>query len=300
MNREEWLLARRKGIGGSDAAAAVGMSRWRTPLELFLDKRGELTNNEETAPMRWGNLLEPVVRQEIATQTGRTIITPEHTLIWHKSLPFAFATVDGIADGTRLVECKTSRSGDGWGEPGSDQIPEEYQLQVQHCLAVTGLVVADVGVLIGGSDFRLYEVPADNDVQAILFDLEAEFWRSVETGEPPEPINRDDVRRRWRKSTDGAIQADDEAIAAINELRSLKEALAAAEDRADELASIIQSKMQAAAELVAGDKKLATWKNVNTSPRFDLESFKAKHEDLWKQFLKPAAIQRRFLLSKGK
>lgn len=269
-------------------------------MELFLDKRGELVNDGETQPQRWGNLLEPVVRQEIATVTGRRIVTPEHTLIWHKAIPFAFATVDGIADDSRLVECKTSRNGDGWGEPGTDQIPEEYQLQVQHCLAVTGLVVADVGVLIGGSDFRLYEVAADNDVQTMLFELEAEFWKSVESGEPPAPINRDDVRRRWRKSNDAAVQADQETLSAIEELRALKEALALAEDRADELAATIQFKMQEAAELLAGATKLATWKNVNTSPRFDLEAFKAAHEDLWKQFLKPAAVQRRFLLAKGK
>jgi putative phage-type endonuclease len=292
--REEWLAGRRTGIGGSDAAAAVGMSKWKTPLQLWLEKRGE-AETSESEPMRWGTLLEPVVRQEYANRTGRTVIVPPGQLR-HARLTFAIANVDGIADEEILYEGKTARTAEGWGEPGSDEVPPDYMIQTQHCMAVAGLAVAHVAVLIGGSDFRIYEVPADPELQELLLEQEAEFWRRVIENDPPEPTSLDDVRRRWRFSNGLSVPATAEVLAAAAELRGLKQAIALADERAESLAAFIQSNMGEAAELTAGGQVLATWKNVKANPRFDLERFKEEQPDVWKQYLRDPQPQRRFLL----
>lgn len=293
--RAVWLIERRSGIGGSDASAAVGLSKWKTPLELFLDKRGEL-ETAENEPMRWGNLLEPVVRQEAADRLGLTIVVPNR-IIRHPKVHFAIATVDGISNGKRLYEGKTARSGDGWGEAGSADIPQDYLLQVQHCLFVTQLDVCDVAVLIGGSDFRIYEVPADRDLQEMLIAQEAEFWNLVQSNTPPEPVNAEDVKRRWKLSSGKQFLAGGAEAEKASILRRAKDMAKFLKDRIEEIETELQSQMKDAAELVGPDGELlATWKNIKANPKFDLELFKEEHPELHASYLKDPGHQRRFLL----
>lgn len=241
--------------------------------------------------------MEPIVRQEYADKTGRTVEVPDR-ILRHPTVTFAILTADGIADGKRLYEGKTARTGEDWGEPGSAEIPQDYLLQVQHGLFVTGLEVADVAVLIGGSDFRIYEVPADAELQTMLLDREADFWRRVQSAVPPEPVDREDIKRRWRISSGAQMTVDDDALDdAIQNLSVAKAALKFVEKSVDDWQVFIQSKMRDAAELVDGaGNVLATWKNVAVNPRFDLERFKTEQPELFKRYLRDAAPQRRFLL----
>lgn len=293
--RQDWLAERRTGIGGSDAAAAVGLSKWKTRLELYLDKRGEL-DTAESEPMRWGNLLEPVVRQEYANRTGRTVEVPPG-IIRHHSVKFALMTPDGIADGRRVLQVKTARTAEGWGEPGSADIPLEYVLQTQHEMFVTELPVADVAVLVGGSDFRIYEIPADAELQAMLIEQEAAFWVMVQAENPPDPMSREDIKRRWQVSSGAKFTAGAELIDACENLSQAKAVAAFVEQTIDNWQAVIQSQMAGAAELVSDDGDvLATWKNIKASPRFDLDRFKEEQPELWKQYLRNPTPQRRFLL----
>lgn len=293
--RKAWLLERRTGIGGSDAAASVGLSKWKTPIELWLDKRGELPDRQ-TEPMKWGTLLEPVVRQEYANRTGRSVMVPGR-ILRHATVSFAILTTDGIADGSRLYEGKTARTDEGWGEPGSADVPQDYMLQVQHGLFVTGLAVCDVAVLVGGSDFRLYEVPADRELQALLIDRERDFWRHVETNTPPEPINREDVKRRWRFSNGKQCQGADVDAGRALYLARCKALIKALEDEEKSATADLQGIMRDAGELLApGGEVLATWNNTAGAERFDVERFKEEHPDLYRSYLKTAAGSRRFCL----
>lgn len=293
--RAQWLADRRTGLGGSDAAAACGLSKWKTPLELFLDKTGQFETVENES-MAWGNKLEPVVRQEYANRTGRTVVVPEG-IIRHPSVPFALMTPDGIADGNRVLQVKTARTSDGWGTPGSGEIPQEYILQTQHEMFVTELRVADVAVLIGGSDFRIYVIEADPELQGMLIDQEREFWRCVQAGRAPEPVNAADVKRRWQFSTATKAPAGVDEVAACKLLAEWKARYSLYENGIEQLTALLQSQMRDAAELVSdGGEVLATWKNVHTNPRFDLDRFRADQPDLYRQYLRDAASQRRFLL----
>lgn len=185
MSLSAEALALRKGyLGGSDCAAALGLSPWKTALELFHEKRGLESPDEPSEPMRWGTLLEPVIRQEYASRTGRQVTVPAEPLV-HSQFPFMCANVDGLTHDGRLLEVKTARTAAQWGVPGTDEIPQHYLLQVQHYLAVTALPVADVAVLVGGCEYRQYEIPADLELQLLLIDAERDFWRCVETGSPP-------------------------------------------------------------------------------------------------------------------
>lgn len=180
----EQHTARRLSIGSSDAAAAIGLNPYFTAVELWQEKRGVSAPFEGNESTKWGQLLEPAVRQEYAEQTGRVVRLPQETLV-HPHWDFITCHPDGVTDDRRLYEGKCARFPDNWGEPGTDVIPEHYLIQVQHALAVTGLAVCDVAVLIGGADFRIYEVPADPALQVSILEAEQEFWDHVQKGIQP-------------------------------------------------------------------------------------------------------------------
>lgn len=285
------LMERKKGIGGSDAGAVLGVSKWKTPYQLYLEKTSDEISDFDNPAMFWGRTLEPIIRQRYSDVTGRSVIVPALNII-HPKYDFIRANVDGIAD-DRILEIKTSRSDIGWGEEGSDEIPDEYACQVQHYMMVTGFVMADVAVLIGGSDFRLYEVPADKELQEIMMERENEFWQMVINRTPPDPETLSDLILKFGGSSKQAIvQADELAIQAVMRLKEIK-AIAKEED---ELKFVIMSHLMEADTLAEGEKILATWKASNGAKRFDLKAFQADHPDLYNQYLKQGDPTRRLLL----
>lgn len=192
MTRGQWLAERRKGVSASDVAGILGLSKWDTPLSVYLDKRG-LLEEKSAAHLEWGHRLEPVIAEAYLDRVG---LCPHHlepsALCVHPKEPWLLATPDRFvlgADGRveRLLELKTAGQDDGWGEEGTDQVPDYYLTQVQHQMHVTGVPVTDLAVLIRGSDFRVYTVAYSPELYAAVLPILRTFWRMVENGEPPAP-----------------------------------------------------------------------------------------------------------------
>jgi putative phage-type endonuclease len=222
MNRDEFLADRRSGIGGSDAAAVLGLSKWKTPFAVYQEKVGEILETTENEAMLWGKALEPVIRQQYAERTGRAVLVPDGMLT-HPKHSFMLANLDGFTDDKRIVEIKTARTADEWGEPGTDEVPQAYLIQVQHYMAVTGFPVADVAVLIGGQDFRLYEVPADAELQEMMIEGEAEFWKRVVDRNPPDATSFADVVARYGRTSNGmVIEASGSIVKAVSDITIIK------------------------------------------------------------------------------
>jgi len=296
--RDDWLRERMTGIGGSDAPAVLGLSKWRTPMDVFLDKLGQGTELVESELMKWGRLLEPVVRQEYAERRGETVRLAPHELIRHPTMGHMFCTPDGITDSGRLYEGKVARSAEGWGEEGSDEVPEAYFIQVQHSLIVTQLPVADVAVLIGGSDFRIYEVPADEETQELIIDAEAAFWNRVKTGEPPEPKTAEDAQKRFRTARPGSERTATHDIEGIvGNLRRIQAQRIELEGMEDAHRALVMGFLGDAEILVdLNGKPLVTWKQTRPILRFDSSHFKEDSPDLYAQYLKASEPSRRFLI----
>jgi putative phage-type endonuclease len=302
VNREEWLAGRRKGIGGSDVAPILGMSKWASPLDIYLDKRGELEAEDENEAMHWGSVLEPVIRDEYATRTGHLV---EYNVEQraHPKHAFALANLDGLvirgrsAKPERVLEVKTSRIADGWGEEGTDEVPEAYALQVQHYMWVTGLPVTDIAVLIGGNDFRIYTVEADRELHDMLLDVERDFWQRVLDGNPPEPRSFEEAARRYRRPASATLQASEELLRYHRDLLDVREQLKRLKDVEGSLKSELAKALGDDADtLVAGDTTLATWKLAKGRKSFDRKAFSAAHPDLYREFTTTGAPSRRFLL----
>ena len=295
--REQWLAERRLGIGGSDVAPILGLSPWATPLDVYLDKIGEAPEREDTPAMAWGRAMEPLLRQAYEAQTGRRVLVPAESFV-HPEHAFMRANVDGEIDDAIGFEGKTARTGEGWGEPGTDEVPDAYGLQVQHYMIVRGWVQVDIAVLIGGSDFRIYTVEADPQVQRDLIDLEREFWHRVETRNPPEPRTFAEVQQRFgRSSAAGMVEASEDVALACATLRNVRREIKHLEDReAEAKAEVMRALGDTGDTLTCAGKTLATWKLAKAPQRFDANALKAEHPDLYSQFLRAGEPSRRLLI----
>lgn len=184
LSREEWLAVRNRGIGASDAAAAVGLSPYKSPLSLWLEKTRRSTPEDlsHSEPIFWGTTLEPILARVYAERTGRKVRRIQ-AVLQHPEHPFMLANLDRAVGTEGVLEIKTAgyHAAPQWEEG----VPEAYQCQVLHQLAVTGKRWADVAVLIAGQDFRIYRLERDEDKLAVLIEREAAFWHKVVTDEPP-------------------------------------------------------------------------------------------------------------------
>lgn len=185
LTRPEWLKIRRQGIGGSDAAAALGLSKWSSPYSLWTEKTSDTEPVEITnQAMTWGNRLEEAIGHGFAEDTGIPVMRYP-AMLRSKQWPWMMVNLDFItADGLAVVECKNVglRAADQWE---NDQVPIHYAVQVQHEMAVTGMDSAWLAVLIGGQDPRYIRVERDETVIADMAAKLEAFWHSVTTGTPP-------------------------------------------------------------------------------------------------------------------
>lgn len=297
------MQARATGIGGSDAAAVCGLNPYKSPVDVYLEKIGQSEPVEENERMRWGNLLEDVVAQEYARRTGRQVRRRNSTFR-HREHDFMVGNIDrDVVGERRLLECKTADKWtlSQWGEPGSDEVPEYYLVQVAHYLAVLDYHVADLAVLIGGNDFRIYTIERDRELEASLIEREYDFWwKHVQLELPPPPSREADLRTLWPRDNGASIEATPDVEAAVERLRALKAALKQGEAEADELELAIKAHMGEGATLLVGadGRKLATWKCAKDSSRLDAKALEAELPDVAAAYMKTVPGSRRFLLAK--
>lgn len=297
--RESWLAERQTGLGGSDAAAALGLSPWKTPFQLYLEKRGQVTPEDlsENAAVMWGTALEEAVLGRYAERTGLRVRRVAENAR-HPDHPFMIANLDAKVTGEPIgVEAKTTnvfQANDAtlWGEPETDQVPESYLVQCQHYMAVKGYVRFDVALFCGThEDIRIYRVPRNEKLIAALIEREAAFWRCVTEGVAPAPVDYADAARVFARSTPSkTIQATPELRSLVKQFSIAKQSLKVYDADEDRLKTLIASAMGDAEVIVDGvDAKgkpleLLTWKAQKQSD-FRIASFKADHPDLYAAYL---------------
>ena len=234
-SKKQWLDIRRQGIGGSDIAAILGLNKYRTPIDVYQDKLGIAAEVEENEAMHFGTILEEIVAEEFADRTGMKVQKVNSTICVGKDY-WMRANIDRaivnreIAGNVRvkeqegtnriittdaILECKTAgmRSAHLWGPSqeleivtgevtSEHEIPIAYELQVQWYMAITGVSKAYVAVLIGGQEFRCYEVERNDTLIAHMTQYAHKFWfENVCMKNPPEPTNSNELQAACRLET---------------------------------------------------------------------------------------------------
>lgn len=280
FDRAAFLEERKSGIGGSEAAAALGLSNYKTPARLWAEKRG-LIEPEDLAgnvAVELGTRLEDVIADMYADRHEAKVHRVNQTLR-HPTYPFMLAHIDRRIVGERRgLECKTAglvsgRPDPDWGE-GADEVPRDYFLQVQHYLAVTSYMAFDVAAIIAGKGYIEYTIRRDEELIDMVIQGERDFWRLVEEGVEPAVVDVDDARRRWPKSVAKEIQASPEIVAIDAALRVLEEDEKRIEKEIDAHQTALMAYMGEFDTLVAGKQKLRTWR-TQSATRLDTENVKS-------------------------
>ena len=290
QSREEWLRTRQQGIGGSDAAAILGVSPWTSAYSLWLDKTAENPlPSEETAAMRFGTLMEAPIRQTYRELTGDNVVEPRYSY-QHPEFPFMYANLDGLIldqDGfaEAVLEVKTAANPYAWVKG----VPAYYVAQVQHYMAVTNLDRAVVVVLLAGEDIQWYEVPADKDYQAVLIKAEGEFWQSVQDRTEPQldgsKATHEAIRKTWTADSGKATDLSAEVLAVIEQRKEVTERIAELEAEKRECEAYVMKALEDAEVGTFDGRTIVTWKEQTTN-RLDTKALKEAHPDLAAEFTK--------------
>ena len=189
ISKEEWLAYRNMGIGGSDASVVCGVNKYKSPLELWMEKTGQRPPQEAGEAAYWGTRLESLIRDEFALRSGIKVI-PVKQILQSKEHPFMLANLDGVCrcpvHGKCVFEAKTANAFKA-GEWDGAAIPQEYLLQIQHYLCVTGYNGAYIAALIGGNSFQSKFVKRDEELISMIIRYERDFWMHVQDGVPLPP-----------------------------------------------------------------------------------------------------------------
>ncbi|MFE5290103.1 YqaJ viral recombinase family protein [Nocardia sp. NPDC056611] len=189
----EWHAARAKGIGGSEISAIVGLNPWESRFALWHRKKDALAAVPESAPMKWGTLLEPVIYREYEAnhlKRGQTMTTG--ATFRHIERPWQLANPDGLiwsdsgelVDGIEIKAPGTDHN-EKWGRDGSDNVPIYYRCQIAWYCDVLGLDSMVLRALIGGNDPRSYRIRPSRDDLDFLRDQGRLFWTEFLADIPP-------------------------------------------------------------------------------------------------------------------
>lgn len=282
-------IDRSKYIGSSDIAAIIGVSPWRTKLDVYLDKiQGRQEVSAEKAKIfARGHRLEPYILDMYAEDTGETLIHRGNRYT-DGVFPFLAAEIDAETDTGKNVEAKSTRSdwGKVWGAQMTDEVPVYYNAQAMFGMGINGAEVAEFPVLIGIDDFRIYRVERDAGIVANLKDAAVKFWNEhIVAGIAPEPTTVSDLERLFPWDAGTVIQASDEIRDAYTHLKELKAKLKFLESEVEEKATEIKLFMREHQVLQFGSEKLLTWKSQKAR-RIDVELFRSKHPKISEKFTK--------------
>ena len=285
---EEWREERRKGIGGSDVAAIMGLSAYRTPYQVWLDKTIGATDDVSDKPaVMWGNILEHIIGEHYAERHPDRTVRRVNGMLRSIERPWAQASLDyEVRDpdlGWGVLEIKTAgwRREDDW----SEGVPVYYQTQIAHYLSVSGRDFADVAVLIAGQDYREFRILRDPEDVMLVDSAVDEFWHeNVEANVAPdaEPIDGHFMFKEFPEMGSEFVGADEVTADALVQWLAAKSDLDDAKARVEYYSAVLKRAIGDNRGIEAKTGWL-TWSRSSRS-RFDTKRFKSEHPDLVEQY----------------
>lgn len=286
--REQFLAERRTCLGGSDIGIIVGVNRWKTPYQLWLEKTGRAEDDADSLQMRFGTHNEQFVAQEYTRATGRRV-ERFNSMLRHPTAPIgghidrlvipegkSRAAVRGRINTDRGLECKTTSAyalgrDSEWGPDGSDQVPESYLLQCAVYLALTGCAWWDLAALIGNHELRVYELHRDEELEQGIIEIASKWWTDhVLADVPPDPATEAEARQRWRSHQPGKIvEADQTTVDLLKALAAAKVRTKAAETEEQGIKDKLMPRLADADSIVFNGANLATFRANKPGTRVD-------------------------------
>lgn len=257
-DRIQWLKARRSGIGSSDVSAILGLSQYKSPLQVWWEKLSddEPHDNSPSEQAEIGSLLEPQVAELFTRRTGKQLETVG--LMRSKRWPWMIASCDRAVVGEpEIVECKTAGFG-GVKEWKNDEVPDHAMLQVTHQLAVLGYERAYVAGLLGDYSMSFHYRVVERDEQAIEKLVEAErlFWvEHVQKRVEPSASGVDlrFLQQRREPDSEQTALVDHDFVSLLRRLGEVRETKTLYDKEEETIKALIAQRMGNATKATLGD-----------------------------------------------
>lgn len=314
--KEEWQAKRPFQIGASEVATIAGVSKYGNIVEMWRKKVEKDATPITNRAMEWGHFFEDGVANVFEARTGIEVnkfsvgdwqfvnnekqwmtCSPDRTY-WietdkSKRLPGEWSQLG-------LLECKTTTT-DPEAE-GNEWLLQSWYCQVQWQLLVAEMEDAHLCCCVFGHERKevIRHWPANHEFQAKLLQIVTEFWEhNVQQNVAPTPRTKEEVELLFPRQSDGKVAEATEAVnSAWIELKSVNDNLKMLEERKKELTDTLATAFGDAETLEYMGQKLGTYKQNKSSLKFDTDTFKAEHEDLYNKYLVEKAGARVMRLAK--
>lgn len=269
--KELWLAERRKHITGTDVAAILGLSPWASPIDVWLDKTGRAEPKQENEAMRRGLQMQEVILDIYEETTGNEIgHCDPFELVVSKDNSLLAASLDAVVvDGGYPVDAKNVRyKRDGWGDAGTDVVPDPILLQMVLQMSATDTNQGDVAALFGGQEFIPYTIQQDQALLHQIIEQSERWWRDYVVADRMPPVDGSQSCREWinrtRQLNEAMLPSDCELDAAACELSHVRGIIEHWQGRETGLENRIK---QAVGESVGitGPNWKVTWKGAKDS-----------------------------------
>ena len=279
---EEQRIARRNGIGSSDLAAIMGLSPWRTPYDVYLDKTGVLEDQESNPAMEAGNRFEDGVldyAEDILGELKRNQTKPV------SGTPIVVNTDAVVCNGLVPVEAKTvglfHHTSEFWGDEGTDQVPDRVIIQSHAHMMAWDKDICHVPAFIGGTGFKMFAVRRDHRIVKAIIEDSLKFWECVTGLTPPEGSTATlQVVKRVRRKPEHVANVDPELVSKWLEA---KEAEKEAEAQAKEAQAALLTALGEAEAGMCGELGAVTYLQ-QTRRGIDTAALKADHPEIYHKY----------------
>lgn len=264
LTREQWLEVRNTGITGSRIAAIMGKNPYETPLSVYVRMKGLIGEKEQTEAMYFGTRLEDFIAEEFTNRTGLKVEVEPH-ILQHPTYEFMLANVDRVVEmnGKKgILECKnvSAYQLENW-KAGA---PEQYVMQLQWYLGITGYEFGFLCALVGGQKFVFYEFQRDDALIEEMFSVATDFWFNhiVEGVQPDITANDGGVLDEMYSESDKSLVCDlsDDGFKFIGEAMYNKAQYELADNVYKESVNRLKDLMGNAETLSYKGEVMATWK----------------------------------------
>lgn len=296
MDREEWLRLRRNGIGGSDAAAIVGLDRYRSAFDVYADKLGLKQEQQDNEAMRQGRDFEGYVAARFTEATGKKV-RRRNAILQHPEYPWMLADIDRWVVGENAgMEAKTT-SVLNRHKFSQGEFPPNYYVQCMHYMAVTGADKWYLAVLVLNKAFHVFTIERDENEIAALIEAEKHFWEEhILKQIPPQPDGSASTSEVIKQLFPEARERETVALFGYEEKIQKSLELKAQIDELQREYDTIKQEIQ----LVLGDAEIGQaqgyiveWKN-QTRQMLDTKRLKKEQTEIYQKYLKPAQVVRTF------
>lgn len=279
---EDWLKFRKSGIGASEASAVLGISEWRSALEVYADKISKDITAYENEKMRIGKLIEPTISRIWEDKTGLIATEKPLTVIKSDEIPYIYCTPDRWVGDYEFLELKNTAY---YRDIDKMNVPMDYFIQCQHSMLVAGVDHWHLAVLCNGNHFFSTIVERSKEIHDMMKEAYKEFWQCVQDKTPPVPDNVESSKKALSnlfEPKDTQIELDEVAIANAKEYEAIAEQIKKLKEKQDNYGNKLRHFLQENTVGVA-DKIKVSWKEQKTK-RFNADRFSKEMPEMYERY----------------